>query len=92
MTVTDQRKDYAVKAALIINNEEFLKDVFRRTNSLTECADLFNLYIVKRLRRHPYSIDIYGMTEISLAAFFDRVETRVPGIGSYRGVKNEFGH
>jgi hypothetical protein len=92
MTVTDQRKDYAVKAALIINNEEFLKDVFRRTNSLTECADLFNLYIVKRLRRHPYSIDIYGMTEISLAAFFDRVETRVPGIGSYRGVKNEFSH
>tara|TARA_Y100001963_G_C6648170_1_gene384396 strand:+ start:231 stop:509 length:279 start_codon:yes stop_codon:yes gene_type:complete len=92
MTVTDQRKDYAVKAALIINNEEFLKDVFRRTNSLTECADLFNLYIVKRLRRHPYSIDIYGMTEISLAAFFDRVETRVPGIGRYKGVKNEFGH
>ena len=92
MNLADKRRDYAVKAALIINNEEFLKDVFRRTNSLTECADLFNLYIVKRLRRHPYSIDIYGMTEISLAAFFDRVETRVPGIGSYKGGNHEFNH
>ena len=92
MTVTDQRKDYAVKAALIINNEPFLKDVFSKSTSLTECADLFNVYIVKRLRRHPHSIDIFGMTEISLPSFFDRVETRVPGIGSYKGENYEFNH
>ena len=90
MNVADKRRDYAVKAAIIINNEPFLKDVFRKTDSLTECADLFNLYIVKRLRRHPYSIDIFGMTEISLSSFFDRVETRVPGIGSYKGGNYEY--
>ena len=92
MNVADKRRDYAVKAALIINNEPFLKDVFKRSTSLTECADLFNLYVVKRLRRHPHSIDIFGMTEVSLPPFFDRVETRVPGIGSYTGGNYEFNH
>ena len=47
---------------------------------------------MKRLRRHPHSIDIFGMTEISLPSFFDRVETRVPGIGSYTGGNYEFNH
>ena len=83
MKARDRRKDYAVKAAIIINNEPFLKNVFRKSHSLTDCAELFNLYIVKRLRGAPWSVNIFGMTEISLAAFFSRVETSVPGIGRF---------
>jgi hypothetical protein len=83
MNVRDRRKDYAVKAAIIINNEPFLKEVFSKSHSLTDCADLFNLYVIKRLRGDPWSVNIFGMTEISLAAFFERVETNVPGIGRF---------
>ncbi|QDP61667.1 MAG: hypothetical protein Unbinned8261contig1001_40 [Prokaryotic dsDNA virus sp.] len=80
MDLSSKRKEYAHRAALFINNEDHIKGVFKRCHSLTECGDLFNNYVVKRMQRK--GCEIYGFMDVSLEIFFEHVETRIPGIHS----------
>lgn len=80
MDLSSQRKEFAHRAAILINNEDHIKGVFKRCYSLSDCGSIFNTYVVQRLQRQ--GCNIYGFMDVSLETFFEQVETRIPGIHS----------
>lgn len=70
-------KDHATnEAILLINNDEYLYNLFSDVSTVTELGEVFNVHVAPRIR-DGIQLDVYSLRDINFSELLDRIKTKI---------------